>query len=130
MDANGNWQPSKEEIDIQPDGTAAALFGQHKIFFPIDLYAGQIEMVTPDGLVLKTQPAALSYDDGSNTVIIAVLTNSVGQIVGSNQVIYTNAFNGFGLKADILFSFTRSGFEQDILIRSRAANSRECWTKP
>ncbi|HWY31067.1 MAG TPA: hypothetical protein VNX46_09950 [Candidatus Acidoferrum sp.] len=114
-DYSGNFHASKEEIDIQPDGTAAATQGQHKVYFPMDILNGQIQMVGPDGLVLKSQPAMLSYDDGTNTAIIAVLTNSVGQLIGSNQVIYTNAFSG--LDADLLYSYTRSGFEQDVIIR-------------
>src|SRR5580658_1268469 len=49
-DSNGNWQPSKEEIDILPDGTAAATHGQHQVYFPVDIYNGAIELVTPDGI--------------------------------------------------------------------------------
>ncbi|MGC9944473.1 MAG: hypothetical protein ABSE48_21825, partial [Verrucomicrobiota bacterium] len=117
---NGQYVASTEEIDILPDGTAAATNGQHQAFWPSDILNGEIELVTPDGKQLKSQPAALSYDDGSNTVLIAVLTNSIGQIIGDNQVIYTNAFAG--LDADILFTYTRSGFEQDIVIRSQPPN--------
>src|ERR1700679_3482047 len=115
--STGQWQPSKEEIDIQPDGTMCATQGQHQVYLPSDFYNGQIQMVTPSGVHLKSQPAALSYDDGANTVLIGVLTNSIGQLVSSNQVIYTNAFAG--LDADILYSYTRSGLEQDIVIRSQ-----------
>ena len=115
--STGQWQPSKEEIDIQPDGTMCATQGQHQVYLPSDIYNGQIELVTPSGVHLKSQPAALSYDDGANTVLIGVLTNSIGQLVSSNQVIYTNAFAG--LDADILYSYTRSGLEQDIVIRSQ-----------
>ena len=77
----------------------------------------QIELVTSSSVHLKSQPAALSYDDGNNTVLIAVLTNSIGQLVGSNQVIYTNAF--VGLDADLIYSYTKAGLEQDIVIRAQ-----------
>jgi archaellum component FlaF (FlaF/FlaG flagellin family) len=43
---NGQWVPSKEEIDILPDGTAAATNGQHQVYFPSDIYNGEIKMVT------------------------------------------------------------------------------------
>jgi RHS repeat-associated protein len=92
--SNGQWVASSEDIDILPNGTAAATNGQHQAYFPGDIYEGQIELVTPDGLQLFSQPVALSYFDGSNSVLIAELTNSIGQVLGANQVIYTNAFNG------------------------------------
>jgi hypothetical protein len=115
--STGQWQPSKEEIDIQSDGTLAATQGQHQVYFPGNIYGGEIELVQPNGVQLHSCPVGLSYDDGSNTVLIAVLTNSIGQLVGSNQVIYTNAF--VGLDADLLYSYTRSGLEQDVVLREQ-----------
>ena len=114
---NSQWIPSQEDIEIQPDGTASATNGQHQVFFPANILEGQIELITPTGRNLKSQPAALSYDDGSNTVLIAVLTNSIGQIINGNQVIYTNAF--VGIDADLLYTFTRQGFEQDVVLNAQ-----------
>jgi archaellum component FlaF (FlaF/FlaG flagellin family) len=51
---NGQWVESKEEVDILPDGTAAATNGQHQAYFPGDIYNGEIELVTPDGKQLYT----------------------------------------------------------------------------
>ena len=115
----GQWVESKEQIDILPTGGAAAVQGQHKVYFPGDIYNGVIEVVTPDGLHLKSRPLGMSYDDGSNTVMIAVLTNSIGQLVGSNQVIYPDAF--VGLKADLRYTYTRAGLEQDVILRRQPA---------
>jgi hypothetical protein len=114
---NGQWLDSKEEISILPNGTATAIQGQHQAYFPGDIYQGQIELVTPDRLQLYSRPLGLSYFDGTNTVMIAVLTNSIGQVLGANQVIYTNAFTG--LNADLLYTYTKAGFEQDIVLRQQ-----------
>jgi hypothetical protein len=114
---NGQWVASSTEIDILPDGTAAATNGQHQAYFPGDIYAGQIELVTPDGLHLHSRPVGLSYDDGTNTVMIAALTNSIGQVLGTNQVIYPNAFTG--LTADLLYTYTKAGLEQDVILRQQ-----------
>jgi len=114
---NGQWVPSSEEISILPDGTAAATNGQHQAYFPTDIYNSAIKLVTPDGKILQSQPVALSYDDGSNTVLIAILTNSVGQIVGNNEVIYTNAFGG--LSADLRYTYRKDGFEQDVVLHEQ-----------
>ncbi len=112
---NGQWLDSKEEIDILPNGTAAATNGQHQAYFPGDIYQGEIELVTPDGIQLQSRPLGLSYDDGTKTVLIAELKDSVGQVVGDNQVIYPDAFTDF--KADLRYTYTKAGFEQDIILR-------------
>jgi hypothetical protein len=114
---NGQWVPSKQEIDILSDGTAVANQGPHTVTFPGDIAQDVITLTTPDGLKLETRPIALSYDDSSNTVLIAVLTNSPGYLVGTNQVIYPNAFSG--LRADLLYTYTRAGFEQNIVLEEQ-----------
>ncbi|MFZ0827852.1 MAG: immunoglobulin domain-containing protein [Verrucomicrobiia bacterium] len=112
--SNGQWAASKEEIDILPNGTAAATNGQHQAYFPGDIYQGAIQLVTPDGRQLQSRPLGLSYDDGTNMVLIAELTNSIGYLAGSNQVVYPDSFTG--LKADLRYTYTKAGFEQDIIV--------------
>jgi hypothetical protein len=114
---NGRWMDSQEQISILPDGSAAATKGQHQAYFPSDIYNGVMTLITPDGLQLKSQPVGLSYDDGSNTVLIAILTNSIGQLISPNQVIYTNAFTG--IDADLLYTYRMGGFEQDVIFRQQ-----------
>lgn len=110
---NGQWLDSVEQVNILPDGTAAATNGQHQAYFPIDIYSGAITLVTPDGTKLQSRPVGLCYDDGTNTVLLAALTNAVGQLVQDNQVIYTNAFAG--LQASLLYIYTKAGLEQDVV---------------
>ena len=114
---NGKWADSQEKIVILPNGTAAATNGQHQAYFPANIYTGAIRMVKPDGQVMQSRPVAMSYDDGSNTVMLAVLTNAVGYLVGTNQVIYPNAFTG--IKADLRYRYTKSGLEQDVILRQQ-----------
>lgn len=114
---NGQWVESREAVEIQPDGTAAATNGQHQAYFPIDLYEETIKLVTPDNYQLKSQPIGLGYDDGSNIVMIGTLTNSTGSLLGSNQVIYADAFSG--IKADLLYTYRKGGFEQDVILRQQ-----------
>src|SRR6267378_1011541 len=112
---NGQWVESSEQINILPNGTAVATNGQHQAYFPGDIYNGVIELVTPDGQQLISRPMGLSYFDGTNSVLIAELTNSMGIVVGNNQVVYPNAFTDF--KADLRYTYTKAGFEQDIILR-------------
>jgi hypothetical protein len=48
-------------------------------------------------------------------VLIAILKDSVGELVGSNQVVYPDAFEGAA--ASIRYTYTKAGFEQDIVIQ-------------
>ena len=88
-----------------------------KFYFPNDIFQGQIQLTTPDSVQLNSQPVGLSYFDGTHSVVIAELTNSIGALVGDNQIIYTNAFAG--LKADLLFTYKKAGFEQDVILRQQ-----------
>lgn len=74
-------------------------------------------MITPDGEQIYSQPLELSYFDGTNTVVLAELTNSIGVLVGNNQVVYPNAFAG--LKADMRYTYTKAGFEQDVILQQQ-----------
>jgi hypothetical protein len=114
---NGQWLDSQEQISILPNGTAVAINGQHQAYFPGDIYNGQIKLVTPDGKQLYSQPLCLTFFDGTNSVVIAELTNSLGLVAGNNQVIYPNAFTGFS--ADLRYTYTKAGFEQDVILHEQ-----------
>lgn len=115
----GQWVPSSDQIQISADGTsAAATNGQQQAYFPANIANGVIKLVTLDGKVLRSRPIGLAYSDGSNSVLLAVITNATGAILTSgNQVIYKNAFAG--LDADLRYTYTKAGFEQDVVLREQ-----------
>jgi len=120
----GQWVESQEQIEIDPAGGAKANRGQHQAHFPYNIYDGVIETVTPDGEHLQSRPIGISYFDGTNSVMIAELTNSAGQLLASgNQVIYTNAFTDFA--ADLLVTYRKSGLECDLVLRERPPSPTE-----
>ncbi len=112
----GQWLDSSDEIKVLPNGTAAAIRGTHQIYFPSDIAQAPIEIVTGDGQHLKSRPTLISLDDGVNTVVVGTITNSIGQLIGSNQVMYPHAFSG--CDADVLVTYRRSGLECDLVLRS------------
>ena len=61
-------------------------------------------------------PIALAYDDGSQTVLFAILTNSI-ETAGSNKVIYPDAFEG--ATASLRYTYTKAGFEQDVIVQGQ-----------
>ena len=71
-----------------------------------------------DGGQLSSSVFGLAYYDlatGSNAAI-AGLTNCTGAIAGANQVIYASAFSN--LNADILYTYTKAGLSQDIVLHA------------
>jgi hypothetical protein len=115
--ASGDLVESKEAIELLPQGGAAAVEGQHKVYFPAGIYNGVLEIVTPDGRHLRSRPLGVSYDDGNNAVWVGLLQNSTGVLASSNKVVYPNAFSG--LKADLVCTYRRGGFECDVVLRER-----------
>ena len=114
---NGKWIPSVETVDLLPDGTAAGTNCPHQVFFPIDISQGVITVITPDGQSIESRPSLLCYVDGTNSATLAILKSSVGELVASNQVLYADAFDG--IQADVLFTYTKAGLEQDIVLHQQ-----------
>ena len=117
---NGQWRPSREKIDLLPPGgafAAAATNGQSQAWFPLDIARGVIQFSGPDGKQLTSRPVGLFFEDDSNSVLVAILTNSVGELVGSNQVVYPNAFEGAA--ANLRYIYTKAGFEQDVVVKGQ-----------
>ncbi len=58
----------------------------------------------------------LSFRDlaSDKNVLIAEVTNCVGELVASNEVVYVNAFDT--VKAAIRYKYTKADFSQDIII--------------
>ncbi len=118
-DANGNYVDSSDEIVLLPDGTAAATNCATSVYFPADIGSGVIKLTTSDGKLLQNGPAFLALDDGTNTVLLGTVTNSLGQLVKSNQVLYPDIFHGSGFRADLLTTVRKSGFESDMVFREQ-----------
>jgi hypothetical protein len=128
-DKNGHWMETLAQIDLQPDGGAAATHGPHQIYFPADIYNGMIRITTPDGIRLQNRPLGISYFNGSRSVLISELTHSVGQLLPSgNQIIYTNAFTG--LKADLVFDYRKDGVEANLIFRDLPPDPKEFGLDP
>jgi hypothetical protein len=81
------------------------------------IYEGAITLTTPEGLQITSQPILLSYESGTNIIPIASLTNCVGELISSNQIIYPNAFAG--VDADLLYTYHKESFEQDVVFRQQ-----------
>gem|GEM_PF-1653953 len=117
--SDGQWKESQELIEAYLGG-AVARHGQHKVIFAYNLATlGAIDMELPDGNRLRSHVLGLSYFDTASgkNVLIAGVKDCTGVIVEPNQVLYADAFEG--LRADVRYTYTRAGFEQDIILHER-----------
>ncbi len=120
MDANRKWQESKSEIRVRPNGTAVADTAGHKAIFAPNLNTrNALTLKLPGGADLKSHVLGIAFYDfrKEQSVLIAELKDSVGTVVGDNQVIYADAFTD--VKADVRYTYTKDGLEQDIILRER-----------
>ncbi len=116
---NGRWIPSQEVIEPYSQG-AIARQGQYQVIFANNLNtAGAVDLQAADGKRLRSNIIGLGYFDRStgNSVLIAQLQDSTGQLITDNQVLYPNAFAG--VNADVRYTYRKSGLEQDVILREQ-----------
>lgn len=120
--SNGWWMPSVPAIQITQTGGAATNGQQQVIFNPHINVSNAVQITTPDAVLFKSHIMGLSYYDASSgsNVLFAELQDTTGQLVTSNQVVYPNAFGG--CDADVRYTYTLAGIEQDIVVQQQLPN--------
>lgn len=114
--ASGEWVSSQESF-VSTNGWALAYQGQHKVALYHNLNAeGAVVLYTPDGKRMRSHVYGLAYYDPEtgNSVLIGRVQDSEAEITAQNQVTYANAFSG--MAADVRYTYTKAGFEQDIIL--------------
>lgn len=127
----GEWLESKEEIEIF-NGAAVARQGQHQVIFAANLNSsGAIDLLAADGQRFRSHVLGLVYTDyaSGKSVMIAEIKDSIGELTAPNQVTYPDAFEGDAV-ADVRFSYSRAGFEQDIILRTAPPSPAEWGLDP
>ncbi len=118
-DTNGNWVDSKDVIESYSKGAIASQ-GPYQAIFASDLNSnGAIDQQTPDGKRLRSNILGLAYYDTASgqSVVIAEVQDSQGELISANQVLYPNAFTG--VQADVRYTYKKSSFEQDVILREQ-----------
>src|SRR2546425_728598 len=114
--ATGRYEASQEQFETTKDGHAVATKGQHQVSIAADINSGgSVELITPDGQRLLSNPMGFSFRDASGkNVLIAEVTNCIGELVAPNVVVYASAFDT--LEAGIRYTYTKAGFSQDLIL--------------
>jgi hypothetical protein len=118
-DDQGQWADSQDLIETFAEG-AVARRGQYQVIFANNLNStGAIDLQTPDGKRLRSNVLGLAYYDDStgNSVLIAQLQDSEGQLISDNQILYSNAFAG--VNADVRYTYKKGSFSQDVILRAQ-----------
>lgn len=127
----GQWTESKEEIEIF-EGAAIARQGAHQVIFAANLNSpGSIDLVAPDGKRFRSHVLGLAYTDyaSGRSVMIADVKDSTGAVQAPNKVIYQDAFDG-DCVANVRYTYTRNGFEQDIILLTAPPSPAEWGLNP
>jgi hypothetical protein len=120
-DEQNAWMPSKEEIEII-NGFAVARQGQHKSIWAGNAHsAGAFDIQTLDGKRLRGHVLGLAFTSRKTgeSYIVAETKDCQGEVAGT-QVIYRDVFNG--CRANIVYTWTRERFEQDIVLTEALPN--------
>jgi len=115
----------------KPESWASEISGlQHRVIFAPNLNTtGAIDLLTPDGLRLRSTPVGLAYYDAATgqSVFIAQIKDSTGELVAPNQALYRDAFDG--VLADVRLTYTRAGLEQVHHSETETAAAGHFWAE-
>src|SRR6266498_358903 len=123
--ANGQWVETSADVELTADG-AAATNAAHQVFFAANLNTTPaVVLITPDGKRLRSHIFGLSYFDAATgkAVLMAEIKDSIGALVGSNRVVYTNAFDD--VDAEVEYLVTKAGLEQNVVLRGKIPDPSE-----
>jgi fibronectin type 3 domain-containing protein len=110
------WRKSREEIELR-EGHALAYQGPHRVIFLANINRiGAIYLTDASGKEFRSHVLGLSYFDAASgkSVMISEVKDSIAELLPPNQLVYRNALAD--LKADIRFTYTKAGLEQDVIL--------------
>src|SRR5439155_3535699 len=74
-----------------------------------------VDLLVPDSQRLVSSPMGLAFRDASTkAVLIAGVTNCVGELAAPNVIVFPKAFDA--IKAAISYTYRRAGIEQDVIL--------------
>ena len=137
----GEWQESEEIFEIVP-GAARAWKGHHRVTLASNPNTpAAVQHRLPDGRLLSSHVYGIGwYDTASGeSVLLAGISDTQGVLTEDNVVVYPNALKG-NASASIRYTYTKSGFEQDVVLLtappppeafglSPATSRLEVWTE-
>ncbi len=124
LDSSGAWQPSEDLIELTADGGAEAVHGPHKVYFSAAGLTDDaaLTIVTLCNRVFQARVLGVYYFDppsGQSMLLAAPSDQAVAELHPPNQIVYRSAFDSDLLKADLRYTYTKSGFESEVILTSQ-----------
>lgn len=119
LDEDGRWRASEDVIELTEAG-AAAVRGPVKVFFDGNLNSEEaVRLVGRSGRAVRIRPVGLFYYDAASGEAVALgrVRDCQGELVPPNRVVYRSVLEG--LEADLMWVWTRSWFETDLVLKER-----------
>jgi hypothetical protein len=117
LDDSGQFQSSKDLIELMPDGSAAALHAPLKVRFSPNINTGgSISISTKSNRVFTTDILGLYWYDpvSGNRSLLSLIKDSAGELLPPNQIVYRSAFAS--IKGSVRFTCTRAALECDVIL--------------
>jgi hypothetical protein len=120
-EATGQYDPSREEWEVFPEGIVAR-FGQHKVILAHNLnLASAVDVLLPDGVTrLIPSPVSLGfYDpvDGKQVVIAEVKDCKAERGAAANEIVFRDCFDR--IRGSIRFLYTKAGVHQHVVLEQK-----------
>lgn len=123
------WEESDPALYSAPGGGWVSGKNRHRAQIPPVLEESRRVRYEVDRRILATVPSRIAYVDSYDRtmVVIGWLGHSRGELFG-NGVLFRDAFTG--ISADVRYLNSRSGLEQDIIIKEEPADPRKFGLDP
>src|SRR6266850_1950515 len=118
VDDSGGLSESRELVELQPDGTAAAVHAPLKVWFKQNLNSDDaITISTSTNRVIKTRPLGLYYfdSDSGKCAQISSLQDCSAELHPPNTIVYRGALNC----GDVRVKVTKAGVEVDLILKAQ-----------
>lgn len=130
QDERGMWVRSIPRFRLK-EGWAISDECQHRVEIRLRSgKRGEVTMTMPDGRSLRSQVFGICYFDMATgeSVLLAEARERVGRIQSADQILFPDAFDD--LRADLRYTVSLNGFEQDVIFREPLPSPEEFGLDP
>ncbi len=117
--ANNQWEESRAEFEITPEGAAVARHGRHTVTISpiLNDEKGAVTLECA-GQRLRSTLLGLAVHDrvtGNSLMLAQIKPGVVGRLVSTNEVIFEDCSED--LAFDVRYVYERGGFHQDVILK-------------
>lgn len=114
----GDWERASAAFQITATGAEASL-ASHRVTLNGNINSAGAVQIEKDGMKMQGHPLCVAYFDpvDGRSLMLGELTDATGWLVASNEIVFSNCFNG--LSASIRYRNSIDGLESDLIFHER-----------